>query len=260
LYVGAGDDGLYCLDAADGKVRWHLEGLHVDANPLLCAGRVYCGSGVGDVYRETAVFCLDAATGHELWRVPTDLPVWAMPTLAEGRLYVGIGNGNFLESAEKPAGAVLCLEAATGKRRWRCDARDGVLARVATAGGRVYFASRDGHCRCVTAEDGAVKWKKLLGDPIVASPAVAAEDGGPQAVYVATSLGQLVCLDADTGDVRATFNVREDTRQEALVVSSPAVAADDAHGCRRVWFACGLDGCTRGLVYCVGDRVDPVGP
>src|SRR5262249_34682914 len=56
VYFGAGDDGLFCLDAATGKERWHLKGLHVDANPLVVGGRLYGGSGVGDAYKDTVLF------------------------------------------------------------------------------------------------------------------------------------------------------------------------------------------------------------
>ncbi len=118
VYFGAGDDGLYCVRADDGAPVWddnvRLKGLHVDANPVLVGGRIYCGSGVGDAYKETCAFCVDAATGKEIWRRPTDLPVWGEPAVADGRIYVPVGNGNFMESDDKPAGAVLCLDAGTG--------------------------------------------------------------------------------------------------------------------------------------------------
>ena len=125
VYFGAGDDGLYCLDAATGKEQWHLKGLHVDANPLVIGNRLYGGSGIGDAYKETVLFCLDADTGKEHWRMPTDLPVWGMAAVLDEHIYAGIGNGNFQMSADKPAGAVLCLETATGKRSLalRCPGR-----------------------------------------------------------------------------------------------------------------------------------------
>src|SRR5262249_29874431 len=110
VYFGVGDDGLICLEAATGQELWRLKGLHVDASPVVVDGRVYCGSGVGLLYKETLLFCLDAATGKEKWRVPTDLPAWGGCVVDAGRVYAGIGNGNFLNSDEhKPAGAVLCL-------------------------------------------------------------------------------------------------------------------------------------------------------
>ena len=63
VYIGAGDDGLYCLDAADGTEVWHYNGLHIDANPVVHDKRLYVGAGAGDVYKETAIVCLDTETG-----------------------------------------------------------------------------------------------------------------------------------------------------------------------------------------------------
>jgi outer membrane protein assembly factor BamB len=258
VYFGAGDDGLYCLDAVDAGVKWHLQGLHVDANPLVAGGRVYCGSGIGDIYKDTAVFCLDAVTGEKLWRVPTDLPVWAMPSLREGRLYVVVGNGSFLNSASEPGGAVLCLDANRGRKLWRCDAHDGVLGQVAADAQRVYYASRDGHCYCAGAHDGAVKWMADLGAPIVASPALGADPYGTAAVYVLSSGGRLVRLDPRTGQVRWTFEVTADAGGDAQVLSSPAVVSTGGDGRRRIWFGCSLDGFSRGLVYCLEDRAEDI--
>jgi outer membrane protein assembly factor BamB len=250
VYCGAGDDGLYCLGAADGKVVWHFEGLHVDAGLQVTDGRVYGGSGIGDLCKETAVFCLDAATGKQFWRVPTDLPVWATPTLSDGQLFVALGNGNVLESAGRAAGAVLCLEAATGRRRWPCDAGDGVMARVAVDDAAVYFVSRDGRAYCAGRSDGSIKWRSpSCGEPILASPALV------DALYVVTSRGQLCQLDPRGGETRWQFRVEGDGG-EPLVLSSPAVQRTGVLGRRRIWFGCGRDGPARGMVYCIEDRAE----
>jgi outer membrane protein assembly factor BamB len=251
VYCGAGDGGLYCLDAATGKERWHLKGLHVDVNPLVVGGRVYAGSGVGDEYRETALFCLDAETGKELWRVPTDLPVWGMPAVAGGFVYAGVGNGNFLESAEKPAGAVLCLEAATGKRLWRYDVADAVLTRVTADAERVYFGSRDGNCYALERQEGRLAWKVGLGSPVVASPALVAGEGRA-ALYALGSAGRVCRLEAATGQVEWRFDVAKDARQDADAVqlfSSPCVVTENER--RRVYFGSGLDTFARGILYCI---------
>lgn len=262
VYFGAGDDGLYCLDAATGAKVWHLNaGLHVDANPLVSGHRLYCGSGVGDTYKETCVFCLDAATGKELWRVPTDLPVWGGMALAGEQVYAGTGNGNFVASDEKrPAGAVLCLDAATGTRRWQFDARDGIHVKVAADRSQVYFGSRDGHCYCVGRLDGQLRWKRDLGSPVVASPALADCTccGGSASVFVAASAGQVYCLDASTGRVDWSFDVAKDSGsppEATNLFSSPGVTVRrDGHADRRrVYLGCGLDNNARGAVYCLED-------
>jgi outer membrane protein assembly factor BamB len=261
VYCGAGDDGLLCVDAVSGKIIWHEgRGLHVDANPLVVDGRVYCGSGVGDAYRETCVFCLDAVTGKELWRKPTELPVWGGATVSGDRVYVGIGNGNFMESDEKPAGALLCLEADTGKQVWRCEAKDGVHVRPAVDRACVYFASRDQNCYCVDRADGRVIWKRDLGSPIVASPALVGcpECGGGVSLYAAAGDGQLYCLDPATGDVDWTFDAAKKHNLPVELFSSPAVVVshESQDDRRRIYFGCGLNYFQSGILYCVEDVLE----
>ncbi len=260
-YFGAGDDGLYCLDAATGKKIWHLPGLHVDASPLVIDNRLYCGSGVGDSYRDTVLFCLNAGTGQEKWRMPLDLPVWGMPAVQGEYLYAGIGNGNFLVSAdqleklEKPAGAMLCLERSTGKRIWRYDVRDGVLVRPCVDETRVWFAARDRHCYCLDRHNGNPLWKTDLGSAVAASPTLV-RCGENRSLYVASSGGSVCHLDPQTGKSIWTFDLAKDTEQPATVFSSPLVRLHrDSHGeSRRIWFGCGLSEFTRGILYCLEER------
>jgi outer membrane protein assembly factor BamB len=253
VYFGAGDDGLFCLDAADGKERWHYKGLHVDANPLVVNGRVYGGSGVGDAIKETTLFCLDAEKGTEVWRMPTPLPVWAMPAFDGGRLYAALGNGNFLESADKPAGAVWCLEADTGRRVWQREVPDGVLGRVAVDAGLVYFGSRDGNCYAADRKEGTIRWKTDMSGPVVASPALAGTGGGPAALYAAGSDGRVARLDPATGKVAWTLELA-DANQDAVILSSPAVTTSGKGERRRIYFGCGLNTFRRGVLYCLEDR------
>src|SRR5436190_1930659 len=56
VFFGAGDDGVYCLDARTGKEVWHFTGPHVDTNPAVEGGRLYAGSGYG---KPNEIFCLD---------------------------------------------------------------------------------------------------------------------------------------------------------------------------------------------------------
>ncbi|HEY7315519.1 MAG TPA: PQQ-binding-like beta-propeller repeat protein [Gemmataceae bacterium] len=255
VYFGAGDDGLYCLDAATGKEKWHLRGLHVDANPLVIDNRLYGGSGVGDAYKDTVLFCLNADTGEEHWRMPVDLPMWGMAAVQGEYVYAGIGNGNFLESADKPAGAVLCLERATGKRVWRYDVPDGVHVRVCVDANNVWFASRDQHCYCLDRHTGTRRWKTDLGSPVLASPCLVERDGEPS-LYVAGSDGQVSHLDPQTGNIVWTFDVSKDAEQNATVFSSPLVQvrARGKEESRLIWFGCGVNDFTRGILYCLEER------
>ena len=269
VYFGAGDDGMYCVNATDGSKVWHeAKGLHVDASPLVVGGRVYAGSGVGDAYKETAVFCLDAATGKEVWRKPTDLPVWGESVLAAGRLYFGMGNGNFMESDEKPAGAVQCLNAATGERQWRYDVPDGVHVRVAVDQSCVYFASRDQNCYCLDRANGDLRWKKDLGSPVVASPVLVRSSSSPEPVrcpeyscsvglYVVASEGQVYCLDPATGEAEWTLDVAQGQKNPTLFSSPTVVVTRDADGDhRRMYFGSGFNFMRRGVLFCVEDVME----
>jgi outer membrane protein assembly factor BamB len=251
VFFGAGDDGLYCLDATTGKERWHLKELHVDASPLVQGDRVFAGSGKGDRYQETALFCLDVNTGKAVWRIPMDLPVWGMPALGDDHLFVGLGNGSFHESDEKPAGAVLCLEATTGKRLWRYEVPDGVLNRVTVDARNVYFGSRDGHCWAVDRNEGKLVWKQDLGSPLVTAPVLAERETGSR-LYAVSSAGRAVRLDADSGNIVWEFDVKKETNQDATMFSSPAIATEGKR-CQ-IWFGSGLNTFSRGILYCIEDR------
>src|SRR5690242_18786290 len=129
VFFGAGDDGVYGVDAATGSETWHFRApVHVDTSPAPAARVVYVGSGVSRTRTSPAVYCLDAATGRPVWRRPTDLPAWGSPAADGDRVFVGLGNGRLLESAappERPAGDLLCLDAATGEPLWDYPVADG---------------------------------------------------------------------------------------------------------------------------------------
>jgi outer membrane protein assembly factor BamB len=141
--------------------------------------------------------------------------VFGPPTVAEGCLIIGMGNGNFIETAEQmrarvvtklrrdgrpeaeiaeaekglgPAGEVWRIDLASREVAWRYRLPRTVLGAVAAADGMLYFGSRDGRLTCLSAEG------KLLGrwdarEPILSSPAV-----GDGHVYFVTASGRLHCL------------------------------------------------------------------
>ncbi len=228
VYCGAGEEGLLCLDAGTGEKVWqYSNGLHVDASPAIIGKRVFCGSGVDrdkedGKQGETAVFCLDAETGNELWKIAVDLPVWGSPCTFGDQVFYGLGNGDALTSAPNPAGALLCVAAADGRQLWRCDVPDGVLERPAVDRGRVYFGCRDGYCYCVGRQDGQVRWKTALDSAVVASPTLARdpETGITLSVYAVGCRGKVACLDARTG---AALWSSDMTGTVPFLISTPVV-------------------------------------
>jgi len=222
VYIGAGDDGYYCfaLDPKGGKadVLWHLEGDKYpdsETSPAAADGKVYAGLGI----KGNAICCIDGKSGNEDWRIETPYPVFGPPTISGGRLYVAMGNGNFVETAEqvwakefqklrsagasaekiaaekermKAVGEVWCVDLKTHDVLWKYEADRVVLGAVAVKGERLYFGSRDGNLYCVSTDGELItKWNSRA--PILTSPAVAEEH-----VYVVNQSGVLFALDAET--------------------------------------------------------------
>jgi len=245
VYVGAGDDGYYCVDlkpGPDGKpnVVWHLDGKKYpdcETAHLVADGMVFLGLGMSG----NALLGLDADTGRELWRLPTPYPVFAPPALADGKLYVGMGNGDFVNSAEQvreatlkkmrdagksvaeiaeaekrlgPAGEVWCIEAKSGKVEWTFKLPQTVLGAIAIAGDKLYLGCRDGQLYCLSTDGKPIKtWN--AHEAILTSPAVGAEG-----IYVSTCSGRVHCLKADTLEP-----VWEATLGDGVnFISSPALA------------------------------------
>lgn len=197
VIFAAGNDGVYALDAATGKPRWNFRAdVHTDSTPWVGGGRVYVGTGPSRKFPTMQVVCLDARTGHPVWRTPVKLPAWGSPVVAGDRVYVGLGNGRLTLPAqppEVPAGAVACLDAATGAERWTFPVGDAVFGRPVVLGDRVVVGSRDGHLYGVSL-DGKELFRLAVGGPVMASPTAA---GGR--VYAVSVPGRVVCVNPADG-------------------------------------------------------------
>src|SRR5262249_21368679 len=158
IYVGAGDDGILCVDesilegepgASTTEVRspktvWQVRGYHVDSAPLVVGDVLFAGAVVGDIHRDLCALAVDIRTGQVAWRVPPSMTVLGMPAYLNGHVFFGHGNGKMTEDADNPQGAVWCLDAKTGQRFWQFDVGNSVLATSTVLKDHVYFAARNG--------------------------------------------------------------------------------------------------------------------
>jgi outer membrane protein assembly factor BamB len=255
VFFGSGDDGIYCLDAATGAKCWHFEGpYHVDSKTAVVGKRLYAGSIVSRTRKATEVFCLDTEDGTLQWHVPTDLPASGSPAVDGTDVFFGLGNGRLATSAqppEKPAGALLCVDAASGRRRWQCAVGDAVHTRPAIDANRAYFGARDGYCYCVDRRGGQPCWSEEMGSPVVTTPALL--DGY---VYVVASGGRVGRLDADSGKTTWKFDVARYSRTKPRLFSSPTVIRDpSASGHRRIYLGAELQMAVNNaaVLYCLRD-------
>ena len=206
VYFPAGDDGLYCCDAVTGAKLWQwaggkAKGVHIDAAPALANGTVYVGSGL---YTYVAV-AIDANTGDEKWRTDLKLRAFGAPTVSGSKVFYAIGTGNMgadtwhyeeegTAHEKEAAGAVVCLDAASGKEEWRYPLPKSVHTGVAVDALSAYVGCRDGFVYALDRKSGKLRWKTGIGGAVLSSPAVAASGGFPVAVYAVSQEGLMVCL------------------------------------------------------------------
>lgn len=213
IVVGAGDGGVYALDAATGKQKWRAqtEG-RVRASPAVANGRVYAGSFDGRVY------CFDLSSGALRWRYDTEgvglhsgsygfdrRSIQSSPSVADGVVYVGARDG-FL----------YAIGAEDGKLRWRVDHKiSWVITSPAVSDHVVFAGSSDAHFAQALDSSGSERWRFGTDVPVWSSPAVA--NG---IVYFGDAAGRIHAVDRDTGKERWMF------RTGAQVFSSPVIAGD----------------------------------
>jgi outer membrane protein assembly factor BamB len=173
--------------------------------PVIANGRVYFGSSADD-----HLYCLNSATGQELWSFCSDGPIRFAPFVTDDGVYVGSDDGK-----------LYCLNPRNGKVRWSrriadedrrisgngrlisawpvrtgCVVQDGSV--FATAG---LFPQQGTWAVSLDATSGELHWKQTLD----ASPqgySLASDE----MLYVPTGRGNPIALDLSTGQIRKQFN------------------------------------------------------
>lgn len=239
VYVGCGNDGFFCFAGDSPKVLWQFPEkasksrlLRFGAGACVDDGRVYVGTGIDRLQKEdkgeTAIFCLDAATGKELWKTPVPFPVWSTPVLHEGELFVAFGNGDVFDDAPEPAGAVYKLNPQTGAIVWKTALPNSVLQKPSVDQENLYVGCRDGACYALDRKRGKIVWMVNLGSPVIGTPALATTlDGKSSAsVFALSDRGRIACLQPKTGLADWTINL-EDGKLRFLAAPAVAVRATE---------------------------------
>ena len=236
LYFVSTAGSLAALDLATGKPKWvlpveyerkfeakNLHGLPSAAqtipdawdiflsSPAVANGKVYFGSGDGNVY------AADAETGLLQWKFPTKDVVHASPAVVNGVVYIGSWDSY-----------LYAIDAETGQEKWAFKTGEdntihnqvGFQGSPAVVDGTVYVGCRDAHVYAVDAATGRKKWDYPTSKSwVIGTPAV--RDG---VVYVGTSdSARFMALDARTGRLKSNF------KAGAYIFSSAALAGDVAY-------------------------------
>ena len=236
VYFVSSVGALGALDAKTGNIKWALpteyerkfeaKNLHgypsaaqtmpdawdlFTSSPTVVNGKVYFGSGDGNVY------AADAQTGTLIWRFATKDVVHASPAVVNGVVYIGSWDSYF-----------YAIDAETGLEKWSLKTGEdpaihnqvGFQSSAAVVDGVVYVGCRDAHVYAIDAITGKKKWDYPTSKSwVIGTPAV--RDG---VVYVGTSdSSRFMALDAKNGRLRWNFDVK------AYAFSSPALAGDLAY-------------------------------
>jgi len=142
VYVGAYDNNLYKISAADGKFVWKFPSAGgIVTQPTLGADLVYFGSEDGKVY------AIRSTTGKEVWSLKTNAPVRCSPVLAEEHVFIGSDDCN-----------LYVIHQETGRVSWKIETMAPIRSKPVVKDDRVIIANTNGEMVC-TSMVGTVKWR-----------------------------------------------------------------------------------------------------
>lgn len=194
VYFGAGDGGIYAVDAATGVLQWsYRTGGVVHASPAVAGGTVFVGSW------DSKVYALDARSGAVKWTFQAGLDpavhnqegFQSSCAVKDGVVYVGCRDAH-----------VYALDAATGRRLWDYSTgKSWVIGTPAIRDGIVYAGTSDtARFFALDARTGRLLFNTDCKAYVFSSAALC----GPRA-YVGSHNGVLQAIDARTGAVDWTF-------------------------------------------------------
>ena len=118
---GTDDNTLYCFDSANGQILWaytppNNKGGYFTTGPALAYGIVY------EMNKDGYLYALDQTTGKLVWKYkgPSSELIWpGMPTVADGKVYVTIGELAYYGSVTNAQSEYACINAFTGELIWQ---------------------------------------------------------------------------------------------------------------------------------------------
>jgi len=164
VYVSERTGSVNALNASTGDQLWNYYigpsgplARDDTSAPVIANGIVYTASAFTSL-----VYALNATTGKLLWTYDTGNSGLTSPAVANGLVYIGLGDGN-----------VYALNATTGAKLWSYRTGSSVYSSPAVANGVVYIGSDDGNFYALNAATGVKLWSYAtggsVGDPVVAN-------------------------------------------------------------------------------------------
>ncbi len=234
LLIGADGADLWARDAATGAPRWQHR---VDAGTV--AAMAASPDTACLATSSGTLLCVHASDGTPRWQQAASLPASAGPAMANGRVFVGRGDGSVqaygLDTGRAlwtrvtkgtvvtlsvtdtrvvvgtDSNTVYTLDAAKGKQKWKWRTGGDPVGSAIVVGKRLYYVAYDNTLRAHNLRNGHLAWAR----PLVSRPV-----GGP------VSIGDRVLVASVAPHLRA-FKVTDGTPDG--VVALPGKAVDQPH-------------------------------
>ena len=183
VFIPSFDGVCYALDAITGKEKWKFETEghsldsdkfgwdrnSIDSSPALSDSLLVFGSRDGNIYT------LNQKTGKLKWKFSYG-PTWAIasPAIKDNVVYIGWSDNN-----------VFCaLDLATGKEKWKFNARHYLYSSPLVVDDVVYVGSNDRSMYCLNVATGEKVWQYRFPAGVLSSPII-----DNQALYIGSDDG-----------------------------------------------------------------------
>jgi len=237
----------------------------VTATPVVAAGRIYA------LDSEAHVWVLRVADGRPVWdkrlapKNGTDMPtLWGLLGKANTiRPSAGMGGGIAFNDGKiyvtSGWGALVCMDAATGRELWRREFGLPIVNAPVVNGGRIYLSTNDNHFYALAENDGRSLWEnQAIAEPanLLSSTSVAVAG---ETVVAPFSSGELNAYRVQNGqnswsDVLSRSGAVTQLSEIDAIAGRPVIDRD-------MVFAISQSGILVGINLSTGDRVwsKPVG-
>ena len=141
-------DGIYCLDASNGKVIWHQP---TDAD---ACGVAYANGGIFSTGDDGAIRAFDAKSGKEAWKVYRKGEIYCQPLPLKQLIIVGDHEGNLIAFNQNTGGVVWEIKLGNSE----------VRGGLASDGNLIYATLREGAVACADLSGQLIWTKQVTGD------------------------------------------------------------------------------------------------
>jgi outer membrane protein assembly factor BamB len=241
LYVGALDGKVYCLDTADGTIKW----TYTTGNPI-CGSPAYYNNAIFIASTDRNMYSLDATTGTKLWnwttpKITVQLHFAPTPVVAEGKVFFGGG------AAYAQPIIFVALFVDNGSVAWQVNfdrnSNTQPIQCPTYLNGVLYVSDHMG-VSGYNASNGARIWFQWLGFQVFGSVGLANDLEGNLTtgasigakIYIGSDSYSVTCLRALNGTVLSSYTT------QAQIASSPSI-----------WNRKMYVGSADGTVYCFDD-------